>query len=169
MNGAPNGTSSGLQVTQFLGFAYDSISNIILGGAQDTGTPQQTAAKSQVYKEAATQGDGAYTAVDDLTSATQSARYIGNADAPYNGKNVVAGASFTTPPTPRSAETWALIPAGGVGGFTNFNVLAVSTVAPPAGQATRVVIVNGGKLRARAGNLPFDERRQRRHHGSHRL
>jgi len=130
-NGAPNGANSGLQVTQFgAPVSYDSIANIIFGGAQDTGTPQQSAAGSKVSNDQ-TQGDGPSTAVDDLTSATQSARYIGLGRQFYDAANNPVGASVN------------LIPPGGVGGFTGFNVLTVSNVAPPAGQATRVVIANG--------------------------
>ena len=32
-----------LQITEFHDIAYDNNSNIIIGGAQDTGTPEQTA------------------------------------------------------------------------------------------------------------------------------
>ena len=38
-----HGTNNGIQVTQFFGISYDSLSNIIFGGAQDAGTPQQSA------------------------------------------------------------------------------------------------------------------------------
>jgi hypothetical protein len=131
VNGAPNGASSGLQVTQFSSvISYDSISNIIFGGAQDTGTPQESASGSQVYQDQ-TQSDGPFTAVDDLTSTTQSARYIGFSRQDYDSANNPIGSSV------------GLIPMAGVSGFSNFGVLAVSNVAPPTGQSTLVVIANG--------------------------
>ncbi len=125
-----NGTT--MQVTQFSNeISYDSNSNIIFGGAQDTGTPQQTAPGSGVYSDQ-TQGDGPFTAVDDLTTpGGNSHRYIGFSRVDYSNANVNLGTGIN------------LIPSGGVAGFTNFGVLAVSTVAPPAGQSTRLVIANG--------------------------
>jgi Bacterial Ig-like domain (group 3)/RTX calcium-binding nonapeptide repeat (4 copies) len=131
-NGAPNGANSGLQITQFAAaVSYDTLSNIIFGGAQDTGTPQQTASGSQVYSDQ-TQADGPFTAVDDLTSTTQSARYIGFGRQFYDSGNNKVGGNV------------GLIPTGGISGFNGFNGLAVSTVAPAAGNSTRVVIFNGG-------------------------
>ncbi len=139
-NGAPNGANNGLQITQFSSeISYDTVSNIIFGGAQDTGTPQQSATGSMVYVDQS-QGDGPFTAVDDLTSPIQSARYIGFFRQIYNSSNVLVGPSV------------ALLPANGVNGsFYNFNALAVGTVASPAGQSARLVIANGnGAANAKA-------------------
>jgi hypothetical protein len=130
-NGGPNGANNGLQVTQFFGISYDGLSDIILGGAQDTGTPQQRAAQSQDYVDQ-TGSDGSNTAVDDFTDAPgDSLRYIGSTREEYDTANNNVGTNLN------------IIPAGGVSGFSGFTSLAVSTVAPPAGQSTRVVIVNG--------------------------
>jgi hypothetical protein len=132
-NGAPNGANNGIQVTQFAtAIAYDSNSNIIFGGAQDTGTPQQSAAGSMVYQDQ-TQADGPFTAVDDLTTpGGNSHRYIGFTRNDYSNANASLGSVN-------------LFPAGGInGGFTGFTALAVSTVAPAAGNATRIVAFNGG-------------------------
>ncbi|MFO0965132.1 MAG: FG-GAP-like repeat-containing protein [Gemmataceae bacterium] len=137
-NGAPSGGNFGIQVTQFSSeISYDGRSNIIFGGAQDTGTPQQSAPGSLVYSDQ-TQGDGPFTAVDDLTATgdfpatVASARYIGFGRQYYTAANAAVGGNVN------------LLPSGGVNGsFFNFNALAVSTVAPPAGQSARVVIANG--------------------------
>src|SRR5262249_33049374 len=76
-NGAPSGGNFGIQVTQFSSdISYDSLNDIIFGGAQDTGTPQQSASQSRVYNDQ-TQGDGPFTYSDNLTNANQSIRYIG--------------------------------------------------------------------------------------------
>ena len=133
VNGALMGANNGLQVTQFTSvISYDSNSNIIFGGAQDTGTPQESATGSMVYQDQ-TQADGPFTAVDDLTTpGGTSHRYIGFGRVDYSNANVNLGTGI------------GLIPAGGVAGFTGFTGLAVSTVAPAAGNSTRVVIFNGG-------------------------
>ena len=138
VNGAPNGANSGIQVAQFFGISYDSLSDIILGGAQDVGTPQQSASGSQVYDDQ-TQGDGPSTAVDDLTSTTQSARYIGGTRYFYNSADSNIGINIPVVPSP----TGLYGPPGGLNGFNNFTSVAVSTVAPPAGQSALVVINNG--------------------------
>lgn len=131
-NGAPNGANNGLQLTQFASpISYDTLSNIIFGGAQDTGTPQQSATGSMIYNDQ-TQADGPFTAIDNLSSNTQSSRYIGFTRFDYNAANTLLNAGGA-----------ALFPAAGVNGFTGFNALAVSTVAPPAGQSARLVIANG--------------------------
>ena len=89
VNGASSGGSSGIQVTQFTSvISYDSISNIIFGGTRTLAHPNR-APGSMTYQDQ-TQGDGPFTAVDDLTSATQSTRYIG------------FGRRITTLPTTRS-------------------------------------------------------------------
>ncbi len=138
VNGAPNGPNNGLQVAQFFGISYDSLSNIILGGAQDVGTPQQSASGSMVYQDQ-TGSDGPGTAVDDLTSTTQSARYIGGTRFYYNSANSNIGTNIPVVPSP----TGLYSPPGGLNGFNNFTSVAVSTVAPPSGQSALVVINNG--------------------------
>jgi hypothetical protein len=66
-----------IQTTEFHDVAYDSNSNtIILGGAQDTGTPQQITTGSTAWMSVST-GDGGDVAVDNITLAAsnQSIRY----------------------------------------------------------------------------------------------
>jgi hypothetical protein len=149
LNGALTAASSGLQVTQFTSvISYDSRSNIIFGGAQDTGDPQQSGVGSMVYQDQ-TQGDGPFTAVDDLTATANfpatvaSARYgFFNAVGPGNlGPGI--GRQFYTAGNAPVGGVVGLIPPAGISGVPAFTALTVSTVAPSAGNSTRVVVFQG--------------------------
>jgi hypothetical protein len=66
-----------IQTTEFHSVAYDTISNvIIIGGAQDTGTPEQSTPGSTTWDSVST-GDGGDVAVDNisLASSGRSIRY----------------------------------------------------------------------------------------------
>jgi photosystem II stability/assembly factor-like uncharacterized protein len=66
-----------IQTTEFHDVAYDTISNaIILGGTQDTGSPEQITPDSTTWRSIST-GDGGDVAVDNITRAAsnQSIRY----------------------------------------------------------------------------------------------
>ena len=63
-----------LSVTEMHNVAYDRVSNMIIGGNQDTGTSEQTTVGGTTWNQV-TQGDGGDVAVDDTSSATQSRRY----------------------------------------------------------------------------------------------
>jgi hypothetical protein len=63
-----------LQLTEFHSVAYDSNFDIILGGTQDTGTPEQTAANSANWNSI-TFADGGKVAIDDSVAGT-SVRYF---------------------------------------------------------------------------------------------
>jgi hypothetical protein len=63
-----------LQTTEFHNIAYDTVSNIIIGGAQDTGTPQQTASGSLIWNSVST-ADGGDVAVDTTSQPGRSIRY----------------------------------------------------------------------------------------------
>lgn len=63
-----------LQVTEFHDVAYDSNSNIIIGGAQDTGTPQQLSTGSTTWTSVST-ADGGDVVVDDSSAPGQSTRF----------------------------------------------------------------------------------------------
>jgi hypothetical protein len=65
-----------LQVTESHDVAYDSLSNIIMSGNQDTGTTEQISAGSQTWRSVTT-GDGGDVAVDNITLAgsNRSIRY----------------------------------------------------------------------------------------------
>lgn len=64
-----------LQSTEYHGVAYDTVSNIIFGGAQDVGTSSQLPAFGQTFETLA-QGDGGDPGVDDISSSEQSTRFI---------------------------------------------------------------------------------------------
>ena len=63
-----------IQVTEFHSIAYDSNFNIIIGGTQDTGTPEQSAPGSTTWNTLAA-ADGGKVAVDDSVPGT-SVRYF---------------------------------------------------------------------------------------------
>jgi hypothetical protein len=55
-----------LQVTEFYSIAFDTANQIIFGGAQDTGSPQQNSTGSTTWNEKTIlQGDGGYQAIDN--------------------------------------------------------------------------------------------------------
>ena len=62
-----------LQVTEYHGLSYDSVSNRVTGGSQDNGTTQQRDA-GQVF-DAVSTGDGGHPAIEDRASTTLSTRY----------------------------------------------------------------------------------------------
>ena len=72
-----------IQVTEFHDIAYDPVSNIIIGGAQDTGTPQQINSGGTTWDTVDLQpdfafrsaGDGGDVAVDDTSMPGFSIRY----------------------------------------------------------------------------------------------
>ena len=66
--------NSDIQVTEFHDIAYDTVSNIIIGGAQDTGTPQQIIPGGTTWDSIST-ADGGDVAVDASSLAGMSIRY----------------------------------------------------------------------------------------------
>ena len=88
-----------LQVTEFHNIAYDTVSDIIIGGAQDTGTPQQTATGALVWESVST-ADGGDVAVDTTSMPGFSIRYSSfqNLGAfrrrTYDGSNNLVGQAF---------------------------------------------------------------------------
>ena len=67
-----------LRVTEFWTVSFDTVNNVVFGGAQDTGTEEQSATNSFTYDEI-TKGDGFFSAVDNTSVANQSVRYtMGN-------------------------------------------------------------------------------------------
>ncbi|MCA1705264.1 MAG: RTX toxin, partial [Actinobacteria bacterium] len=66
--------NSNIQTTEFHDIAYDSNSNIIIGGTQDTGTTQQITTGGTTWNSVST-GDGGDVAVDDTSVPGRSIRY----------------------------------------------------------------------------------------------
>ena len=63
-----------LQISEMHNIAYDPLANIVLGGNQDTGTPQQTATDSKIWNSVGT-ADGGDVAVDASNAPDYSIRY----------------------------------------------------------------------------------------------
>jgi hypothetical protein len=67
-----------LQIGELHDTAFDTVSSIIIAGAQDTGLPQQSATGNVVYTEVF-QGDGGDVTIDPTTSSPNSIRYESSA------------------------------------------------------------------------------------------
>lgn len=63
-----------LQVTEFHDIAYDNVSNIVIGGAQDTGTPEQIVSGGLMWDSVST-ADGGDVAIDEVSVPGMSLRY----------------------------------------------------------------------------------------------
>jgi hypothetical protein len=63
-----------LAVTEYHGVNYDTVSNRVMGGAQDTGTTEQRTAAGGIFDSVST-ADGGDTAIEDQSSTTASTRY----------------------------------------------------------------------------------------------
>lgn len=63
-----------LAVTEYHGVSYDTVSNRVMGGAQDTGTTEQRTAAGGIFDSVST-ADGGDTAIEDQSSTTASTRY----------------------------------------------------------------------------------------------
>ena len=101
-----------LAVTEFHGIAWDAVSNRVVGGTQDNGSPEQRDA-STVF-DLVSVADGGDVAVEDLSSATQSTRYTsfqfldGFRRRVVNASNVVVNTAF--PALAPTAGSPALVP-----------------------------------------------------------
>lgn len=71
-----------IQTTEFHSVAWDANSHVIIGGAQDTGTPEQLQPSNVRWQDIST-GDGGVVAVDDSSTPGFSTRY-----SSYYGLNV---------------------------------------------------------------------------------
>ncbi|MGI9237294.1 MAG: hypothetical protein ACR2QZ_07845 [Woeseiaceae bacterium] len=98
-----------LQVNEQHDIAYDSISDIIISGNQDTGTTQQTVPHGLTWVSVTT-ADGGDVAVDDMSSPSISTRYSSFQNfgsfrrQEYDASNVFVSQSFPTL-TPLGAMT----------------------------------------------------------------
>jgi len=88
-----------IETTEYHGISYDGLVDRVIGGAQDTGTTEQVTTGSRTFISVAT-ADGGDTAVDDVSSASVSARYSSfqNLGAfrrrTYNTSNVLQSQTF---------------------------------------------------------------------------
>ncbi len=63
-----------LQTSEFHAVAWDSNTHTVIGGAQDTGSPEQLIPNNVKWQSVST-GDGGVVAVDTVTTAGLSTRY----------------------------------------------------------------------------------------------
>jgi hypothetical protein len=150
--GATTATTTGIQDTEFTNIAYDSQFHVILGGAQDVGTPAQTAQGSFVYKDQSG-GDGGFNMVDDFTLAKgESIRYtFGTTREYYSGATTLAAnQGSNTLATPQHVPD--ILPPLGLVGFGPFNALftmsILNAIGPTAAQReahqSTGIVVSGG-------------------------
>lgn len=70
-----------LQITEFVSVAYSSLTNTVIGGAQDVGTSLQVSSNNNVWQQFA-QGDGGVTGIDDsqpgISIRYGSSQFLGN-------------------------------------------------------------------------------------------
>jgi photosystem II stability/assembly factor-like uncharacterized protein len=88
-----------IQTTEFHDVAYDSVSKIIIGGAQDTGTPEQITPGGSTWRSVST-ADGGGVEVDNRSLTGMSIRYSsfqnlgGFRRRTYNSSNVLVSQVF---------------------------------------------------------------------------
>ena len=88
-----------IQVTEFHAVAWDANCHIVVGGAQDTGTPEQQVRSGAIW-ESISKGDGGVVAVDASSTPGRSIRYssyygLGSFRRQvYNSSNVLQSESY---------------------------------------------------------------------------
>jgi len=91
-----------IQSTEFHAVAWDANADIVIGGAQDTGTPEQQVPANVRWRSVST-ADGGVVAVDDSSTPGLSTRYSSNQflggfrRRVYNAANVLQSQVFITP------------------------------------------------------------------------
>ena len=66
-----------IQTAEFHSVAWDARSHIVIGGAQDTGTPEQILTSAPRHRSVST-ADGGVVSIDDVTTPGMSTRYSSN-------------------------------------------------------------------------------------------
>lgn len=136
---------SNLQVSEFHDIAWDTNSNTIIAGAQDTGTHQQPSSGDITWDSVNT-ADGGDVAVDNLTLAGvgQAVRYSSSQNLGGFRREIYDNTGAQVGPRV------GLIPDGGLAGFAGQFVtpIAVNAVPPPGGQSARLVICGGTNANA---------------------
>jgi len=88
-----------LQTAEFHSVAWDAQSNIVIGGAQDTGTPEQITTGNPPFRSVTT-ADGGVVTIDDITTPGFSTRYASTWNLQnfrrrvYNAANVLQSQVF---------------------------------------------------------------------------
>jgi hypothetical protein len=126
-----------IQITELHSVAWDANSHLIIGGAQDNGTPQQFEDEDRAWEEVGGGGDGGVVAVDDAGTPGYSTRYSssqylgGFQRLVYDSDNALEGQDYPQ-----------LIL---IGGGTPLNPRFYTPIAVNSVQPTRL-IVGGGSL-----------------------
>jgi len=133
---------TGLGVTEMYNVAWDSISNIIIGSAQDNGTVHQQTVGGKVWTQIYG-ADGGDVAVDDFTLAgsNQSIRYFSAQNLGSFRRQV-----FDNNNAPVGAFV-EILPGGGLANFNAlfpYSPIELNAIAPPGGQSTRLVVGGSG-------------------------
>jgi len=132
-----NGT--GVGAVEFHDVAWDSISNVVVGGSQDNGTEVQISTGSNVWRRFSS-GDGGDVVIDTTTLAAtnQSIRYYSSQNLGGFSRRIVSAANV-------DGASTSLIPTGGLAGFVGQFVTPVEINALPGavGKSQRIVIGGG--------------------------
>ena len=134
---------TGLGNIEFHDVAWDAISNVIVGGAQDNGTEVQQSTGSKVWN-LFSYGDGGDVTIDPstLASANESIRYFSYQELGGFSRQVVDAANNNV------GGSVSLIPSGGLPGFVGqfITPVEINAIDPPSGKSRRIVI--GGRTDA---------------------
>jgi photosystem II stability/assembly factor-like uncharacterized protein len=95
-----------LQTTELHSAAWDANSRIVIGGAQDTGTPQQRARAGSRWPSVST-GDGGVVVVDDTSAQGRSVRYSSYFNLGYFRREVYDAAGIL--------QSWTYVPLNVLG------------------------------------------------------
>ncbi len=114
--------------TEFYGVSYDSVNNVIFGGAQDNGSPEQNSPGSFTWTDQSG-ADGTLTAVDNTSNANHSIQYFATQN--FGGFTRI---TFDNTHTPVNTHPISLV-VSGTGGQNLFQVEAQN----PGGSTIRFV------------------------------
>jgi hypothetical protein len=129
-----------LQITELHSVAWDANSHLIIGGAQDNGSPQQYEDEDREWEDVGS-GDGGVVAVDDSSTPGASTRY---SSSQYLGgfQRLVYDAD--------NALEWEDYPQLTlIGGGTPFNPQFYTPIALNGVQATRMILGGGSWVDSR--------------------
>ncbi len=133
-------TGQALGGVEFHDIAWDSNSNIIIGGSQDNSTEIQLTTSNPVWRSIF-DGDGGDVLVDNFTlaGANQSIRYFSSQNLSNFSRQV-----FDSNNNPVGGQVG--LNTGGLAGFVAqfITPIEINAIAPPSGQSTRIVIGGGG-------------------------
>ncbi len=91
-----------LQTAEFYGIGWDAVSNIVVAGAQDTGTPEGILPTDARWAEVH-QGDGGDVAINDISTPNQSVRYTSSQNLSqfrrrtFDASNTLVSTNLLTP------------------------------------------------------------------------